>query len=175
MTSAIQQQPRTDLLIGVLLLNLAPKSLKIESCQDANYVVFCVTSNNSRVFVQRNLTSLNVYWPNLPRTCFTIIYRIGTSIKLSATDQLKYRLPASVIAVKIQPFLYGKSPNSLPLYVYYCVHVTEDDSEDICFSWVSAWWRHKRETFSVLRALCEGIPLTKVSTTELWCFLRCAP
>ena len=32
------------------------------------------------------------------------------------------------------------------------------------------WWRHQMETFSALLTLCEGIPLTKASDAELWCF-----
>ena len=33
------------------------------------------------------------------------------------------------------------------------------------------WWRHQLKTLSALLAICEGIPLTKVSNAELWCFI----
>ena len=37
------------------------------------------------------------------------------------------------------------------------------------------WWRHQMEAFSALLVLCEGIPLTKASDAELWCFLWSVP
>ena len=40
---------------------------------------------------------------------------------------------------------------------------------------VRAWWRHQRETFSVLLVICVGNSRTKASDAELWCFLWSAP
>ena len=44
--------------------------------------------------------------------------------------------------------------------------------------WPTTWWRHQMETFSPLLAICAGnspvspgIPCTKASDAELWCFL----
>ena len=38
-----------------------------------------------------------------------------------------------------------------------------------------SWWRDQIEAFTVLLAICVGIPFTKASDAELWCFLWSAP
>ena len=43
------------------------------------------------------------------------------------------------------------------------------------YEWGMALYRHQMETFSALLVLCEGIPLTKSSDAELWCFPWSAP